>query len=237
MKKLLLSSLLLAGGLLSASAQDLYVLFEGEAVENGGVVNFEGYTATPDADFPEWVTWKVDPELYMVAGEQSAITIKAVANTSIQLCAGGNCINGTEITKPVEKFTANEPLNLQLDWETTTYDGTTEYSIPAIQVEVSMWYDADPTNVYSFTVNMGGMEAAGVEELLSAGSLVSFSNNTLNYDLPGASQITIYSLSGKTVMNKSIAGNGSLNLGNLSKGIYLYKISGKANKTAKIVIR
>lgn len=238
MKKFLLASLLFAGGLIPVAAQGLVVQYQGNDVPNGGEVVFDGYTATPDATYPEWITWKVDPELHLVASEQKAVQISANSNVSINLCAGGNCIQGTDLKKAVENFTAGTPVNLQLDWEETTMDGVQEYDIPEVVVDVKIWYEEDPDNVYSFTLKMGGVQAtAGVEDIISGQNAVSFNGNTLYYDLNSASQLNVYSLSGKVVISKTVSGNGSLSLANLPKGIYLYKLSGKASKAAKIVIR
>lgn len=238
MKKLLLTSFLFLGAAASMSAQDFYVEFQGNPVENGSVVDFtKQYEVIKYDDKPTWATWKVDPELYLVASTDAALMISTDSNVPISLCAGGNCINGDKLEKPIENIIADEPLNLRLDWETDTYDGATEYQIPEINVVVKIWPEADPTEVYSFTLNMGGVLAAGVEELLGTGNEVVLSGNTLYYDLAGASELNVYSLSGRVVLNKTVSGNGNISLSNLPKGVYLYKLSGKVNKAAKIIIR
>ena len=176
----------------------------------------------------------------MVAEEESPVTIHASSDTAFQLCAGGNCVRNKDITKSVENFEANVPLNLQLDWDTETF-GEDEIEIPEIKIEIELWYDENPDDVYSITLIMGGVNAsAGVESIGSTLNSVVFKGNSLSYDVNGASQLSVYSLSGKTVINKSVSGNGSVSLEGLSKGVYMYRLTGKNGKTvkaAKIIIK
>lgn len=240
MKKLLLATFLAAGAMAPMSAQVLTVQFEGEDVENGGTVVYRGYTPSEFEDIPGYIIWTVDPELHLVASEQDPITIHASSDTSFQLCAGGQCQRGTDITKSVENFVVGVPLNLQLDWETESF-GEDEIEIPEIKIDIELWYDANPNNVYSITLIMGGVNAsAGVESIGSSLNSVVFNGKSLSYDVNGASQLSVYSLSGKTIMNKTVSGNGSLSLEGLSKGVYMYRLTGKngkAIKAAKIIIK
>ena len=240
MKKLLLSTLLFAGGMIPMAAQGLAIQFEGKNVENGGTVVYKGYTVQTFESMPGYTIWTVDPELFLVSETDDLITVHASSDINFQLCAGGNCVRGNDITKNVENLEAGKPLNLQLDWETETFEGD-QVEIPEIKVAIEVWYDAEPENVYSITLIMGGVTAnAGVESLGATLNSVVFNGNTLSYDVNGVSQLSLYSLSGKTVMNKAVSGNGSLNLDSLAKGVYIYRLTGKNGKTvksAKIIIK
>ena len=239
MKKLLLSTLLAMGAMAPMAAQELAIQFEGENVENGGTVIYREYTAETFESIPGYTIWTVDPELYLVAGKQEPITIHAYSDISFQLCAGGDCVRKSDITKSVENFVAGVPLNLLLDWQTETYEGN-EIEIPDMTIHIEVWYDDDPENVYRITLMMGGITAAGVESIGASQNSVVFNGNSLNYDVNGISQLSLYSLSGKTVMNKTVSGNGAVSLDGLTKGVYLYRLTGKngkAVKAAKIIIK
>lgn len=241
MKKLLLATLLAAGGMIPMSAGEFSVLFENEPIENGSTVVFEGYSLDiqeyPGFDM-KFYTWTVDPELYLVSDSADPMTIhaKSLNGVDFQLCAGGTCMRGTDITKPVEALKADTPLNLQLDWTKSVIDEP-EIEIPAMEIAVEIYYTSNPSDVFSFTLKMGGFKAAGVDSVGADDVNVVLKGNALYYDLPSASQISVYSLSGKTVLNKTVSGNGSLSLDGLSKGVYLYRVSGKSNKSAKFIIK
>lgn len=245
MKKLLLAMCLATGFAGSMAAQELQVLFQGEPVENGGTVVFKQYEVETqyydEGDVHiEFSTWKVDPKLMLVSDVVAPITVSVNSTTGvpIQLCAGGQCQQGVEITKAVENLVANTPLDLQLDWLANTEDGTQVYDIPEMIVDVEIYYTEDPSNALTFTLEMGGVQAvAAVEELGAGQNLVKLNGRQLEYDLPASSQINVYSLSGKNVINANVAGAGSLSLEGLSKGIYIYKVSGKYNKAQKFIIK
>lgn len=239
MKKFLLSTLLVAG-FSYMSAGEITVLFQDQPVENGSTIEFNEYSVTEiDAgEYGKMYSWTVDPELYLLVDEAGPLTVhaKSLTGEGFQLCAGGNCIMGDDLTKNEVKPQVNVPLNLQLDWAKNTVNEP-QITIPALDIEVEIYYNNNPSNSLKFNLKMGGFEAAGVDEIGSNANNVVLKGNTLYYDLDGVNQISIYSLSGKTVLNQSVAGSGSLNLDNLSKGIYLYRVSGKTNKAAKIVIK
>ena len=241
MKKLLLATLLAAGGMIPMSAGEFSVLFENEPIENGSTVVFDGYSLEvmeyPGMDIKYYV-WTVDPELYLVSDTADPMTIHAkdLNGVKFKLCAGGLCQQGDNITKPVENIVPNQPLNLQLDWEENGID-LSEIEIPAMEIAVEIYYTSNPTEVFSFTLKMGGFNPAGVDSVGADDVNIVFKGNALYYDLPSASQISVYSLSGKTVLSKTVSGNGSLSLDGLSKGVYLYRVSGKSNKSAKFIIK
>lgn len=247
MKKLLLATLLLAGISVPVSAQGLYITFEGNPVPNGGVVNYQQSTYEDLSDIIEGcIKWKLDPELYMVSETGGDVTMRVTTdNISLQVCTAlkegevGKCLTGQNVLEKTPiVLNANQPRNLRIDYFNETYDNITEYTFPEFHVEIEAWYINDPSNVYSITLNMGGNTAyAGVESLAAGQNSVNFNGRELLYDLPGACDLSVYSLSGKTVLNNAVAGAGSLSLEGLSKGIYLYRVSGKYHKAGKIIIK
>ena len=240
MKKLLLATLLAAGTMVPMAAADFTVLFRDNPVENGSTITYDEYDVTvlDGGEAGMMYMWKVDPALLLVTDDVAPMTIhvKSITGVPIRLCAGGTCLEDPEITKDVENLKAGVPLNLQLDWEARTTNEP-EIEIPAMEILVEIYYTSDPSNIFSFTLNMGGMEASGVESVTANEVNVVLKGKALYYDLAGTSQIAVYSLSGKTVLSQTVSGNGSISLEGLSKGIYLYRVSGKDQKAAKFILK
>ena len=242
MKKLLLAAILATGAAVPMAAAEFSVLFEGEPIENGSTIEYDGFDVEvmdmSEYGYGIFYSWKVDPELYLVSDEVAPMTIHAQSLTGVefQLCAGGLCLKNTVITKAVENLKADVPLNLQLDWATNTQD-ISEIDIPAMEILVDVYYTSNPSSALTFTLKMGGFKAAGVDSVVSNENEVVLKGRDLYYDVAGTSQLSVYSLSGKTVLNKTVSGNGSVSLEGLSKGVYLYRLSGKTNKTSKFILK
>lgn len=236
MKKILLSVALLSGAVLAANAE-LYFQFEGENLENGSTLNYDGYqyeiVYDKDGNPSGMYQLKVDPEIHLMSTSDASVSVSTSSNIVIQLCAGGACEDGTSITKNDVALTANKPLNIQMDWFDPVPNFGTDVEIPAITVLLTA---KSSSETITLTVNMGGI-TAGVQSVANNGGGIVVDGKSLRYDLKGASQLSVYNLSGKTVMSKKVAGVGSLNLNSLPAGVYLYKISGKSNKTGKFIIK
>ena len=230
MKKLLLS-LALLGGLSFGANAELYYTCEGQTYHNGDVINYEGYeyvpVLNPDGSPSGMYQFKVDPEVNLVSTESTeSAVVSTTSNIAVNLCAGGDCTNGTNNVKTDVKLVANEPLNLQMDYAPAAINFGEDVEVPAITVKITSTVGNETCVV---TVNMGGL-TAGVESLGVNQDSVRVIGKSLNYDVTGSAQLSIYSLSGKTVVNKTVAGNGSVNLVNLSSGIYLYRLNGRTGK-------
>ena len=239
MKKLLLATLLAVGGMMSASAQGLYLTSYGEEIPNGSTLNYTTYDWEIFA--PDFSVLTINPRVDLVTERDGTVTIHTSSNLIIGLCAGSLCERKTDITKDNVQMKAGTPLNIMLDWEQEFYEEIEEFEIPAISVLIEVWYNDNPDDKYVITWNFGGFKAfAGVESIGGDLNSINFHGNTLSYDLAQTSQLSVYSLSGKTVINKTVAGNGEVSLNGLSKGIYLYRVTGKNGKlvkTAKIIIK
>ena len=234
MKKFLLASFAMAA-MFTANADNLAIMFQGETLPNNSSIIFDEPIVE---DYGQFISVTLDPELYIVSDVDAMVTVHVKSNYDIQLCTAENgqegvCETDTDITKSEVTLKAGVPLNLLLEAVITSIDGTYP-EVPDYKIEVTAWYNDDPSNVYKLNLEM---EDPAAVESISANNAVTFNGKSLNYDLPSASQISIFSLSGKTVVNSTVSGTGSINLGHLAKGVYLYRVSGKNPKTAKIIIR
>ena len=239
MKKLLLATLVVAGAVIPASAQGLYMTSYGKEIPNGSTITYKDYQWEQYEE--DYAVVTINPGMFLVGDRTSTATVSTKSNVTIGLCAGGTCVRLKEITKKDVPVDANAPLDLILDWEEEIYGTEQELTIPEITVEIEAWYNDDPTSVYKITLVMGGFEAtAGIEGVEASQDNILFNNNVIKYDLNQISNLSVYSLSGKTIMNQTISGNGSVSLDGLSKGIYLYRVAGKNGKvvkTAKVIVK
>lgn len=237
MKKFLLSLALLGGATMMANAE-LVFQYEGMDLVNGATINYDGFVyepvANPDGSPSGMYRVVVKPPIFLISTSNAVATVTATSNLSIGLCAGGECTNGTNVTKPEVNLTANTPLDLELDWAQPGINFGEDVDVPVVTVTVKASVGSE---TISMTVNMGGF-TAGVESIAASNeNMVNVVGKSLNYDLSAASQISVYSLSGKTVMAETVSGNGSISLASLPKGIYLYKVGGNNGKSGKFVLR
>ena len=240
MKKLLLSTLLVAGAMMPMAAQDLYFEYNGEKLTNGQtLVITESPVLKPYGS--EQTKLIFEPKINLVVVEDALFSIQGTSEEfPIQLCIGTDCRQGNNILKEeIENNWVNEPQDLLFEC-VLTEDNADVYEIPVIEALIEVWYSETPEEVVTLNVQMGGMSVnAGVESIGAALNSVKVNGRELIYDVNGTSQLSLYSLSGKTVINKTVAGNGAISLEGLAKGVYLYRLTnnGKSVKSAKIIVR
>lgn len=237
MRKFLLSGALLIGAMATVSAQELAFQKDGVSFENGATLEYGEVEI--DDEIPGVFYIVIDPQLYLVSDVDATVTVTctSVSGPAVQLCAGGDCVT-TNQQNPIVKndvtLKAGTPLDLKFDYNGEVV-GTT-YEIPDIVAVLEAWYNDDPTNKVTLNVHMGDLDA-GVESLSLGDASVVLNGRQLDYNVANASQLDVYSLSGETLLSKSVSGNGSISLDALSNGVYLYRLSGKSSKSGKIIIR
>lgn len=239
MKKFLLMALLSAGCIWSMDAKELSFQYQGETVPQNETVVFDGIEYI---DYiPGYYEVIIDPEIFLQFDSDDEKIVKAVSNVDINLCAGTQCESGTKVTKSIIAGpTINSPLNLQMDWSYAVQDfdesqGNPDVEIPYIKVELEAYYADDPENAVRMTVEMGNV--AAVETIGANMNNIIVKGKNLLYDVNGASNLCVYSLSGRSLINKNVSGNGTVSLESLPAGIYLYRLNGKTRKTGKFIIR
>lgn len=235
MKKLLLATLFLGGIIVPMSADSLYIqTAEGESL-NGETYVFDGVEYYKNGNKTEVY---IDPDLYIYSDTDRAVNVLVEANVPVQLCTIDQCEYGEKVEKLNVPLIAGTPRSLVFDYSETVAD-IESYVLPAIEAVITVSYVDDPSSAVKTTVKMGDVNA-GVESVGADQNGVVFNGSSLNYDVNGTANLSVYSLSGKTVMAKSVSGSGSLALDGLSKGIYVYKLTnknGQAVKAAKIIIK
>lgn len=246
MKKFLLSAALFSSAILAGYAQTLSFLDkDNNVIENGSTYVFEGseiWGTVEDGKAVGFAMLVINPELSIVSTTDAMVTVRTSSrnDSPYQLCAGGECVISTMvgpvITKDKVNLTADKIQSLELDANIQFMDGE-EVITPYYDILVEAWYNDNPNNKISFTLHMGNLNDAGVEGISALGTSVSVIGKSLKYDVVGNSTLSVYSLSGKTLVSKNIAGTGNISLANLPKGVYVYKLSGKNGKSGKFIIR
>lgn len=234
MKKLLLSIILLGGAFVNNYAQDLVFTYEGTPVENGATIKFEGYETKTYESMPGYVEYKVDPHINILSNQNTLVNISVVSNEMVNLCAGGACVSSENPSKEKVQLIGGTPLDLQLDYADESYDGE-DVEIPEIKMVITAYSTSNPSNKITLNVTMGGFTAA-VESLSVNSDIVTIKGKALNFNLNQSSPLSVYSLSGKTLINKTVSGSGSIDLSTLPAGVYVYKM-GRNGKTGKFIIR
>ena len=236
MKKLLLIATLLGGATLIGNAQTISFLYQGKTLENGASVVYNGFTTETYGDTSGYIEYKLDPEIFITTDENVNVSVKVESNVSVQFCAfDGMCTMGTKLTKSNFLLEENKPENLLLDWVGETYDGS-DIDLPLINMTITAWDMDNPSNQTVIYVTMGGFNTP-VESITSDKNGVKVAGKTLTYELSSAANISIYSLSGKTIVSKTVNGKGTINLSNLTSGVYVYRVEGKNGKTGKFIIK
>lgn len=85
----------------------------------------------------------------------------------------------------------------------------------------------------TFTVHLDTSNSA-VKEIANHAKTVSFKGNRLYLNSDHAAAYTIYGVSGKAVKSGRVSAHGSVDLGALPKGIYLYRVD---NRTGKVIVK
>ena len=232
MKKFLLSATLLGGAILGVNAQTLTFQYQGQDLEDGASIVYDGYEEDT-MGYDDYVNYKIDPKIFILSDIDDYVNITVDSNVAINLCAGGLCTTGTNVEKPNVFLESDVPLDLQLDYDVDSTPGEV-VEFPEINLVIKAWYVDYPEVMITLNVKMGGF--AGVESLISNNN-VNINGKVLSYNFNKASDITLYSLSGKTLMQKTVSGNGSINLNSLPAGVYVYKVNGSISKTGKFIVK
>lgn len=232
MKKTLLLTIALMGIGMAAQAKQLTFYYNNSAVDNGGTVEYAGYEIYPGYVPNEW-EYFLNPEILIESDIDASVTIHVVSDHDIQLCIGGGCEQGDDITKIVN-LPAGEKSDLLLDTSImlTEDQGAT---LPAIEATIEAYYTdspADKTTIYLKMGNTAGIDGMGAEM-----NGIRACCNGINYSLTSNTMITVSDLNGRTVVSRNVSGDGRIDLNQLPAGVYVYNANGAMKASGKIFIK
>ena len=232
MKKIF-TLLVLFATALTASAQ-LSFTMDGNTIENGATITSS--KLDPSFEAIGFVMFKPDVFVNSEKAGNVTVEVKALDGRSVGLCFGGNCINGTNLSKSKD-MTAGESVDIELDGGGMMVSGTQTY-----KCEVTAYYTSDRSSTISFTIIMTNdptVLAVGSIEAENDG--VMFDGRTMSYTFAAAAPrtVSLYTVSGKQVAQWYVdAAAGTLPLDNLKNGTYVYAVKGAGtNISGKVVLK
>lgn len=222
-------------------AQSLSFTCDGKTIENGStfisdkanIIEIPGL-GTQAQFFPE-VCIKSNKEANVV------VTLTA-EDQPVQFCAfDNNCViahPGSSVTK-TGALKAGVDTNLQIEY-------IPEFSLDAsnftADATIEAYYEGDESSKISIKLIMSNDPAVTpVENVNSDKNTVSYDGETLYYAFNNnaAHTLNVYTTDGKLAMQTALNGqNGNVSLNILSKGIYVYQITGEAAPVyGKIIVK
>ena len=232
MKKIF-TLLVLFATALTASAQ-LSFTMDGNTIENGATIT----SSKLDPSFEEMGFVRFKPDVFVSLEKAGNVTVevKALDGRSVDLCFGGNCISGKNLSKSKD-LTAGESVDIKLEGGGMMVKGTQTY-----KCEVTAYYTSDRSSTISFTIIMTNdptVLAVGSIEAENDG--VMFDGRTMSYTFAAAAPrtVSLYTVSGKQVAQWNVdAAAGTLPLDNLKNGTYVYAVKGAGtNISGKVVLK
>lgn len=203
---------------------------EGKSVENGAQIILNK-TQMAEADQLQGSM----PGYYMletkfdVKSDKAPITIvSTAASGDFSFCADVSCLppqqkgDHWEINDKIEK----DSFNLQLHFNHMTDDEIPEKGTMTVVM-------TDGNNSVFQLVYGYDMSESAVDAVLDDAALA-YGDNTLNYTLVAPARLNVVNMAGATVLSANLEGNGTVDLSNLSAGVYVCTLGGKA---LKVVVR
>lgn len=223
MKKVFTSMLLMAAAFVASAQNFTVTAFEGtQTLKDGDVIEC-GYTESLFG--ADW-----DPSIVVECNRNLTLTVTAdaPAGNKIMFCGlTGQCIQlagipdtrsnvytaGTKV--PMEFHIAGGNIIEPVDATLKITDGT-----ETVNITVTFVNEEQPE--------------ASIKNVAANGIAVRLQGRTLNFNVDTPAEITLYSISGQTAINRRVSGHGSLNLAQLPAGVYIYRAG---NKTGKLILR
>ena len=192
--KRLFTLMIVAAVTIAATAQSLAFKCDGKVINNG-----ETYCSTGINETYASLGWLYfEPKVHVVSatGGTVEVTAQSLDNKEIELCFGGTCVNGTNITKS-SVLKPNEEVDIQLhanaqEAEKATYKVKLTAKCGAMVSTITLVMSNDP-------------EVTSVEAIANSADGV----------------IDIYTIGGNKVA--SVRGKADIDFPNLKKGTYIYK--------------
>ena len=170
------------------------------------------------------------------------MSIQSLDKVSVELCAiDGICVKtGADkgyVAQKNGEWIANEVVDMQIHWNVGALQAG---AIATTHVVVSAWYEGQEANKVSFTLVMTNDPALSVQQTMGKSESISVQGNVLSYAFADhtAHTLSVYTTNGAKVMSFALAGQeGTLALDELSAGLYVYQVEGKAKMNGKFIIK
>lgn len=231
MKKIYLAAAIASLAASSVSAADLKFYMGDTEITPGSEVKF---TEVEMEDYGGGVAeYRMDPQIYILSNTSGNVTVTAncTSGQNIQLCCGGQCAIGKNVTKNAS-ITANKKLGTEFEciFYTPTYGETLPFDITTT-LSASMTGDDKVEFVIVMNPKDNAVSMIGVDRDFR------FNGSAIEYNVPGKATVELYDLSGRRMLAAEAEGTGAISTASLPAGIYTYSVSGAVRKSGKIAIR
>lgn len=211
MKKTLLivSALMMAGSVYAETG-----LYMGDVKMEPG----KTYTCN-EIEGDEYDGYMINPHLTVKGNAGTAFNFSFTSSHSVLYCGSGECIPSTEATY-------NGNIDASGVWDPQLeYVNYMAESIDELDKDVTVDITLDSKN-YKLVMN----STEGKVSTIGKDRQVVYSNNMLVYNLSDSAEAIVYDMQGRSVMNVAVNGSGSLDLGKLTRGAYIYRIGANCGK-------
>lgn len=213
----------------SMSFGALTVTHDGQPMESGQTITFtEADFVHEDYSPMHRFACEIDLE---VKTDAAPMQISITANDRDFMCCpeATGCINLIDngfgefsASATAKASSTNMPIDVSYFVESN--------EIPAKKVQGTVTVTDANNDKFEITVIFDTTNAGSGVEGVADNATVSFSNNVLSYDLNEAAEVEVYSIAGQKVVAEAVSGNGIIDLNNLAKGVYVYRVAGKNGK-------
>lgn len=215
---------------LISMAQQLSFVADGKTLENGSKYVSDKVEITPLP--PLGTKYKFDSGVFFKAEKDGNVIVSLESKSGdIQFCSlDGTCIvvKAGEVKEKQGTLKADEEQDLQIHLE-----GIVKGENPIITAEalITAWYENTPNEKISLNLVMSNDPAiTAIEQIESSSARIAYIGDALEYQFPNAGKhsLSLYTLSGEKVMQKTVEGeSGKISLP-LQRGVYVYTVNGDA---------
>ncbi len=234
---------LFAVALLSLAAAQAQVVLthDGKTVNDGDVLTFEAH-APSWAGLPYEAGGSDDPT-FTITEDGTLRTYITVTKTytggysNLSVCGikKDNCVGFTQKWLNLSRVVkAGDSFDMKFEAKFP------KGSYGSYEAEVEVYFNEVKlltfTNVFTYTENSG---IEGISSSTASG--VRFDGSALRFSFPtaGERKVGVYAADGRLVRSASVGAEGSLSLGSLPQGVYLYRVEekGRAAASGKVVVK
>ncbi|MCC8071316.1 MAG: T9SS type A sorting domain-containing protein [Bacteroidales bacterium] len=232
MKKFYTTLLLALACVASASAQEYFtVTANGKTVSPGETIicGYEINEVIPG--LLSMVEWR--PMVQLESEENLHITAIINSEGSVNCCIGSNCdTTGAlhTLTKDFEYTPDNDIVWKNFIYVEARIESETTISNAACEAEIEIYPDYEPSDGIKFTIKFVDEEASGIKTVGSDAQGVKVQGRKLTYKVGSATRLSIYSVLGQPVVERTVKGTGTISLDKLPQGLYLYRLGQTSGK-------
>lgn len=209
----------------SAAAQNFTVSTpDGKTYADGDVVNVGYVSSKYGYDWEPGLKVTVNKESSPLGGSLFSVTVTASEAGVVQFCGlSTECtFVGSEPATHSKSYRLNQtfPLSIEIFGRQT---------LPATPTSATVVI-TDGVETVNLTINFLNDEAASINEVAGNENEIAFSGRTMHFSVASAVKFSLFNISGRAMVDRTLSGSGSLNFSNMPAGLYIYRLGAKTGK-------